>query len=590
MSDSERETQLSQATLAHQQGNFSTAERIYRELISQKTDPNIGYLLGTLLLQKGDYKGSIDFLAPLAEKQYNSADLHNNLGVAYQSVGRRQEAVKSFQNALKCDQNYPQGWQNLGKILADLQHYSHSEQCYREVCRLLPEDLAARQDWIQSLISAGMWSEAVEQIPMILEESSLRPEELRSLRGHLAYAYSQLGDYAAAIPLNEQELDQEPDQTAILANLCFLYEHVGRIEDAIAAGEKARDLAPQSAEVANNLGVAYRSAHRFEDALSTFTLAEQLNPQLPLPAFNRGSLLLSLERFADGWPGYERRLELTPQPEAWQKRTWWDGKPIPGKTLLIVCDQGFGDILMYARFLPRVRELSQARTILQIPQELTRLFQHARVGGLPLADQFVSEQESLPQADFLTPLMSAGQLLQLTPDQVTPSEPYLQVPSFSQRAGDKPVATRARKIGLCWRGNAAQAQDHVRTLSLKKLCSLSDVPNVEWVSMQFDATEEELQAWPGGLPVPEKKVMDFADTANQLAGLDLLITVDTAIAHLAGALQTPVWTLLPHTPDWRWHWEESSVRWYPGMRLFRQPAWGDWDQVLVEVQQALQSS
>jgi len=589
MGDSSRDQQLSQATEAHQHGDYQTAEKMYRKMLDSAPDDNVGYLLGTLLLQKGDPAQAIDHLKPVAERNPGSADLQNNLGVAYQSLGKRQEAVKAFQAALKANQDYPQAWQNLGKLLWEMNHRREAEMCYREAVRLLPDDLQCRQDWTQALVSTEKWDEAAREISVLLEQGKLSPENQIEWKTQLAYVAAQQHDYPRAIELSEEILDQQPDNMAILSNLSFLYEHVGRIDDAIQAAESAHQKAPGSAEILNNLGIALRTAHRCDEAIGAFSKAIDLNPELTLAAFNRGSTLLLTERYQEGWSDYENRLRLIPQQDELKALPLWNGEPIPGKKLLVACDQGFGDILMFARFLPLIRERSEAITTFRVPPEMLRLFNGSRLNGLPLADRFVSEDDALPQADFYFPLMSSGARFSLGIDDIGMTAPYLQAPA-SMSEPTREASASPRKIGLCWRGNKAQSQDHVRSLPLQTLRPLAESTDVEWVSLQIDATEEELAGWPASIQTSSPPLTNFAETAALLSQLDLVITVDTAVAHLAGALGRPTWTLIPWLPDWRWHLNRSDSPWYPTMRLYRQPAWGDWASVVAELQNELRQS
>ncbi|HBN76668.1 MAG TPA: hypothetical protein DD473_12790 [Planctomycetaceae bacterium] len=588
--ESTRDQQLAQATNAHQQGNFHAAEALYRQLLDSHQDDNVGYLLGTLLLQKGDAALAVEHLKPIAERHPESTDLHNNLGVAYQTLNQRQEAVKAFQASLKADQNYPQGWQNLGKLLFEMKHVREAEKCYREAVRLLPDDQACRQDWIQALITTEQWIEAAQEIEKLLQQKDLNSETEIEWKTQAAFVQAQMHNYVEATRLSEEVQARQPENITILANLSYLYEHIGEIDKAIAAGLEAQDKAPHSAEIANNLGVAYRSAHRMDEALAAFSKSIELNPDLPLATFNRGSTLLLTENYQAGWVDYERRLSLIPQPEELNGLKRWSGEKISGQKLLIVCDQGFGDLLMFARFLPLIRERSDAVTIFWAPPEMLRLLNASRVEGLPLADIFVSEDEPLPQADCMFPLMSAASQFDLEIEGIGMQNSYLQSPENPQiiKWLESTSVNSQKTVGLCWRGNAAQAQDHVRTMTLETLFPLSEIPGIRWVSLQMDADENELETWPGEIIPAKDHVKDFADTAAILQEIDLLITVDTAICHLAGAMQRPVWNMLPHTPDWRWHLNRKDSPWYPSMQLYRQAEWGKWKSVVEKLAADLQ--
>jgi len=406
-----------------------------------------------------------------------------------------------------------------------------------------------------------------------------------NLRTNVVFTLAKLHQYDEAIEHCKKVLLIDPNSVKMLSNLSYLHEHCGQIEEAITAAQKAFDLAPQSAEIANNLGIAYRSAHQIEPAISAFEKAIEINPEFSLALFNRGSTQLLDEQYPAGWEHYEARQALMAGSSELEAIPIWNGEPIPSKKLLITCDQGFGDAIQFCRFLPKIKQASQAEIILQSPPELQELFTNSFYHGEPLADQIISEADELPAPDFHFPMTSAGKLFQLTMKDIEIDESYLQAPESEEKIDqEKSVKT----IGLCWRGNPNQTQDHVRTMQLTSLHKLANLEGVRWVSFQIDATPEELASWPGEIEDCGSELKSFAETAAALEQIDLLITVDTAMAHLAGAMQRPAWTMLTQTPDWRWHLKRTDSPWYPGMKLFRQPTWGDWDSVIEQVKEELE--
>jgi len=574
MTDSVRDEKLTQATRLHQQGKLADAEAIYRQLWADREEDNLAYLLGTLQLQKGEARQAVQFLAPVAERRPDSADLQNNLGVAYQSTGERVKAMQSFQAAIKANGEYTQAYQNLGRMLMEIQDWARAEPCYRAASVLLPDDVPTRREWIRCLSMNNQWDEAAEQLVRLMDEQRSYPMLIAELKLQLAYARAQQKRYDDAIAIFEEQIEEHGDSAELQSNLSYLYEHSGRLEEALTAADTAIEYSPDVAEHYNNRGVALRSLHRLDEAESAFARAVQLRPDFALARFNRGSLQLMQQRYPEGWEQYESRLELIPPPVSVQALPLWNGDSLQGKTLVVYCDQGFGDALQFARFLPALRERAGGRVLFLVPEELVELF---RLDS-DLADEIIPETEQPVAADVRFPLLSSGWLLQISKDQIVPKFPCLPVPEST----DKTAGPQLR-VGLCWRGNAAQAQDHVRTATLETWKQLADVAGIEWHSLQVDATEEELASWPGGLQDIGRGTRSFLETAKRLQTLDLLITVDTAICHLAGGLGFPTWTVLPHTPDWRWHLDANETAWYPGMKLYRQQHWGDWDSALQQV-------
>ena len=586
MDDFERDQLLTQATSAHQMGDLQQAEADYRALWADKQDDNLSYLLGTLLLQKGDAEQAIDFLAPIAARHLNSADLQNNLGVAYQMVGNPQQALLAFQAAVRADKSYPQVYHNLGKLLVESRDFSNAEACYRQAVQLMPDDTQCRDEWVQVLIQLEKWEDVVRELELMLQ----RDPDNTTLRTNIVFALAKLHRYPEAIEHCNRILSIDPNSVKTLSNLSYLQEHCGQIEQAVASARKAFELAPQSAEIANNLGIAHRSAHQIEAAISSFEKAIELNPDFSLARFNLGSTQLLAEQYPAGWEHYEARQDLMEIRPELKDIPIWRGENIAGRKLLITCDQGFGDAIQFCRFLPRIRQASQAEIILQSPPELQELFFHSSYHGEQLADRIISETESLPNPDYHFPMTSAGKLFQLTIQEIGVDEPYLQAPACQDKQDnvEKVEVEQDRKtVALCWRGNPNQAQDHVRTMSLEALKKLAELESIRWVSLQIDANSEELSQWPTEIEDWGSRLKSFAETAKALERIDLLVTVDTAMAHLAGAMQRPVWTMLAHTPDWRWHLDRNDSPWYSSMKLFRQQSWGDWDSVVEQIRSEL---
>ncbi len=593
MQESEREQMLTRATELHMQGHLAQAEVYYYRLLEGGTDDNVQYLLGTLQLQNRKPDQAVRFLEPVAERHPESADLHNNLGVAYRSLKQPEKALKAFQAAIQANREYPQAYQNLGKLLSEGNQWTQAEACFRAATTLLPEDTEIHNDWIKALTQLQRWDEAAQELEKGLTRAAKGTQAESELNIQLAYCRTQQKRYAEAAELFEVEQKRHPQRPELLANLSYVYEHMGRLEESLQAADRAIELAPAIPELHNNRGVALRGLHRCEEALAAFWQAVSLRSDFALAEFNHGTLQLLMERYPQGWRGYERRLALVTKPPGIEALPTWTGEnPLTGGKLLVYCDQGFGDALQFVRFLPQIKERAGCPILLQLPEELLDLVRQSRIDGAPLADEFLVEGQTLPQVSACFPLLSCGTLLNLKMEELCPQPAYLQVPRATGEESTAAPETAAAvsgtlRVGLSWRGNAQQAQDHVRTMALSELNELASLPGIEWYSLQLDATPEELATWPTSLTDWGTSLKSFSDTAQKLDQLDLLISVDTAICHLAGALDKPVWTLLPHTPDWRWHLERTDSPWYPCMRLYRQSDWGDWSSAVTALKHDL---
>lgn len=378
-----------------------------------------------------------------------------------------------------------------------------------------------------------------------------------------------------------------PHDPRLLCNLSYLYEQLGRLELAAARAWEAIQLQPHMADAWNNLGMALRERHELSAAEAAFAHAVHLLPGHTLSAFNLATTQLLRGDYAAGWAGYEARCDLLEAPGPAVKLPRWRGQPIAGQTLVVWSDQGLGDAIQFVRFLPEIRARSGAVVRLAAPAALATLLQR-----IPGSDEVCAVSDIGAAGDWQIPLGSLAGVLGVTLSDLPWRERYL--PAFAEpgRATPRPLADARRElhVGLVWQGNPQQGRDFVRSCALRDLLPLSMAPGVRWHSLQVGRNvPEQLRSVAGEWSIADLGggLRDLAETAAVVERLDLVVTVDTSVAHLAGALGRPVWTLLGHTPDWRYGLTGAACPWYPTMRLFRQPRRGDWCAVAREVAEAL---
>jgi Flp pilus assembly protein TadD len=396
---------------------------------------------------------------------------------------------------------------------------------------------------------------------------------------NLASACQSLEDWDQAESLYLRILAQEPGSATARFNLARLLALTGREAEALPLLDAILSLDPSDGEAHLNRGFALARLGRLTEALAAYELAQACLPDPAEARWNHGILSLLQGDYGKGWAGYEARWSTAgfrplapahPQP-------LWRGEPFPGRTLLLQAEQGLGDTLMFARFLPRVRALG-GRVILEAPKPLLGVLGTCR--GL---DGVHPGGEPLPGFDLHLPLHSLGRLLCPTLAAIPGEIPYLAVPPEvpHRDALDARLAPSGDlRVGLAWTGNPGHAGNRRRSLPIDLLERLGDVPGIRWYSLQVPA--QGLPALPGAADLGPL-LADFSDSAHALANLDLLISVDTALVHLAGALGRPAWVLLPCYPDWRWLLERPDSPWYPSLRLYRQPKPGDWATVLARL-------
>lgn len=600
------------AVAEHQAGRLDRAAALYRQLLSvQPNHLDIQYLLGTLWLQKGDHRAAIEILESVRKQKEGVPEVHNNLGIAYNAVGKTQQAEVSFLRAIELRSNFDQAIFNLASLFESTRDFVQAEYYYRLSIEIDPNDPQATFNLGQVLKELRRYADAEDCYHRVLQ---VRSDDEATLIA-LGYVQVQQNKLDEAIQSFQQVIELDPEFAEVYSNLSFVYERQGRMEEAVLHALRAVAIKPNYAEGYNNLGTAYRGQHRLVDAASAFAKALEKNPNFALAEFNLATTWLLSGELGKGWPGYRRRLEIVSPPPLIPKLPEWDG--ISRGKVLLWSEQGYGDAIMAARLIPMVRERSGHSPDLRCQPSLRELF--SRIPGVgrilhayeveasegrkppvsssddtleglrpPLAAAVIMPLPKQPAAadyDYQLPLMSLWPAFGLELDTIPADVPYLLSPDSARAQwASRLSGNRGMLVGICWQGNPKQERDYVRSCPAECFSVLREVPGVQLVSLQFGVGEIHTPA--GILPLGAD-LLDFADTAGLIENLDLVITVDTAVAHLAGALGKPVWTLLANSADWRWFQEREDSPWYPTMRLFRQQGWGNWNSVFRMVTQAL---
>ncbi|MEO5374746.1 MAG: tetratricopeptide repeat protein [Alphaproteobacteria bacterium] len=647
---------LAAAVDHHTAGRMAEAEAIYRRILAGEPDnADALQLLGLLAHQCGNSADAVQLIQRAIGLDDAQAAWHNNLGEAYRALGKLQEAVLCYQRALSLAADFADAYVNLGFTLMDLGRIGDAEAAVRQVLEIRPRMVPALglmglvhrargrvdeavasfrqalelaptdtsvlinlgsllQDLGQVAEAIACYRTALETNPtsaaacnnmgLALTQLGLTEEATRwfshaiSLAPTFVEALNNLGnmmlrtDPMVAAEFYRRAVAVKPDHVNAWFNLGEALTRMSWLGEAETCYKRALGLDPRLALAHAGLANIRHYERRVEDALAITERALAMDPGCLQARWNRARALLLLGRYEDGWRDYECRLDLDrPRPEEFL-RTQWDGRPLPGGTLLLRAEQGLGDTLQFVRFVATVAERSGARVVLEVQPPLGRC-----LGGLPGAAQVLVRGEPLPAFDAQCALGSLPGLLGVTLDTVPASVPYVVpdpglVDHWRDRLPDAGGAgSPRRRIGLAWAGNPGHAQDLSRSMALSQLAPLLEVPGLHIVSLQKGPGAEQAHAdgLAGRLTPLGEAFTDLADTAAVMASLDLVITVDTAVAHLAGALGRPVWVLLSHVPDWRWGLEGDRSPWYPSARLFRQPTAGDWTTVVEEVVAALKS-
>lgn len=455
--------------------------------------------------------------------------------LAKQNSGNLGGALLTYRRVLSRDPGVADAWCNMGSVLHALGRDEEALEAFRRSLELHPANPAAHTG-LGSVLDA-------------------------------------MGDAEGALAHIREALALDPGNLVATSNLAGALARQGRLDEALEADRAALAMRPESPELNLNLGFTLMRMGRMGEAEALYLEALRLCPGLAKARWNLAYLRLLQGRYQEAWPDFPARLDV---PQGMDNlrgfaEPAWDGRPFPGRTLLVWVEQGLGDTLQFARYLPMARARG-GRVILQTYACIRDL-----LAAVPLADQVLSEHDELPPFDLQAPLLDLPALFGSTPVDLPPPVPLVPPAGHEPpEALRQKLAGGGRKAGLVWAGSPAHQDDARRSLDPALLAPLATVPGLRWHSLQVAP-----RAVP---PLPRVDLAphfrDFSDTAWAVARLDLVVTVDTAVAHLAGSMGVPTHLLLPFFPDWRWLMEGTSCPWYPSVRIHRQPAPGAWAPVI----------
>ena len=574
---------LEHAAAAYNAGRFFEAEQLCQQLVTRGT-------------------GSFDTFLLLGATQIN--------------LGRKHAALSSYETAIKLRPEVPRAHLRRGQILHQLERYADAVASYDQAIRLRPDFAMAYSDRGISLGALRRYHEALASYDRAVE---IRPDFAAAHfnRGNVLQDLNRLEEALAAY---DRALQSRPELAEAHCNRGNVLQKLKHYEQAIASYDRAISLRPGFAVAHSNRGAALQALNRYEEAITSYDCAINIRPDYPGALSDRGLALEGLNRHEEALASYSRAFNLQPDhaeahyawalcqllrgdfERGWQQHEWrwqaqqlhdrqrsftkplWLGdREIAGKTILLHAEQGFGDTIQFCRYVPLVAERG-AQVVLEVQKELTNL-----MGTLAGPSQVVSEGQALPNFDVHCPLLSLPLALGTRLDTIPSATPYLGVPAPPRINWDGQLPPRTRpRIGLAWSGRPTHRNDHNRSVRLSSLLPLLDV-DAAFVSLQTDVRPQDAPILKDRKDILQfgDHLTDFADTAALISNLDLVISVDTSLVHLAGALAKPVWILLPFCPDWRWLLDRDDSPWYPTARLFRQDASRNWDKVIVRVYDAL---
>jgi tetratricopeptide (TPR) repeat protein len=540
-----------QAKDAFARADYAEAERLCRLVLKHQPRDFSEYALGVIAVQTRRLDIALELLSRAVAVNPRHAMAHTYLGAALLLSQRATEALRSTRRALKLQPDDTTTLNIHACILGNLNRHEASIAACDAALKIKP-------DYMDALIN----------------------------RGHSQVQLNRLPEALASF---EQVLRLKADFVEIISNCGNVLKQLRRFDEALQRYDHALKLRPDYAEAAFNRGVTLGELLRPREAAASYARAVEINPQFIEARYNLGLTRLQMGDFAQGWKDYESRwqesLQLRTRPEFTQP-LWLGAESLKGKTILLHAEAGLGDTLQFCRYAKTVAARG-ARVVLQVQRPLVTL-----LTALAGAHKVLPNGARLPAFDYHCPLMSLPLAFKTTLKTIPADVPYVhsdpaRVAQWRKRLGRK---TKHPRIGLVWRGNPAHRNDPNRSLALADLLPLLQ-HKAEWISLQQTVSDSDaaLLAQHNGIRHFGAQLKDFADTTALVELMDWVITVDTSVAHLAGAKGKPLWILLPFNPDWRWLLARNDSPWYPSARLFRQPAIGDWASVIAKAGKALKS-
>ena len=536
---------LSKAISLHQAGNLNEAEALYRTILSSNSKHfDALTLLGNIYFHRGNLEEGVRLIGLSLDINPKQPGALNNRGNALCDLKRYDEALTSFDTAIALKPGYAEAYNNRGNALNDLNR---------------PDEALASCN--QAIALKPGFAEACNNRGNALNDLN-RPDEA-------------LASFDQAIALN-------PGYAEAYYNRGNALKDLKRPDEALPSYDQAIALKPGYAEAYNNRGVAFNDLKRHAEALASYDQAIALNPGYPETYSNKGVLKILLGEYEEGWELYEWRLKLDVAKKFtrnFPKPLWLGKESLADKTILLHTEQGLGDSVQFCRYVPMVEALG-AKVVLEVQEPLVGL-----ISTLKDSIRVIPRGSPLPEFDCHCPLMSLPLAFKTTVSTIPAKIPYLATDPNKQKLWQKKMGAKTKpRIGLVWSGAQIHQNDHNRSIPLDLLYPLLDLDlDFHCLQKEIRPLDRELLVKHRQIKTYENDLNDFSDTAALVSEMNLVISVDTSVAHLAGALGKPVWILLPFAPDYRWMTEREDSPWYPTARLFRQSQIGDWTSIIAKV-------
>jgi tetratricopeptide (TPR) repeat protein len=540
------------------------------------------YQLGRYFDDQGNSEEAARFFQKAIDSDPTLAAAYNDLGGIFQKLGQIEKAIPFYQKALKFQPDFSEAHYNLGNAYKESSRWPEAIEHIQKAIELDPGLPEAH--YILGI--AFYEQEQADEAIVSWQKALLLKPRFPEVYFNLGIAYYNKGRLEEALDLCLKAVELDSSLAEAHYNLGLVYYGKDLPDEAIRCWQKTLQINPGHRDAYNNMGAAFQEKHELNKAQRCFQKAIDNNPDFPEAHWNKSLCHLLAGSFPEGWEEYQWRFLINaifynrhfPQP-------LWEGDDLLGKRILLYAEQGFGDTIQFIRYVPLVVQKG-ARVIVECQEDLVPLLQ-----PMERIEKLIKFGQPLPAFDVHCPLLSLPLAFKTGLRDIPSNIPYLSLDShLIDKWNELTIKEQANlKVGLVWAGSPTHKKDRKRSMNFEAFKPLADIPGITFYNLQKGEAAAQIKNKPKGMKLIDmaKELVDFTETGALIKNLDLVISVDTAVAHLTGALGKPVWTLLPYAPDWRWMLNRKDSPWYPSMRLFRQPAPGDWDSVIQSVKDCL---
>jgi len=576
------QTMIEQPGRCRREGHHLQVERLHPQILPSHSDNSAAlHSLGIIAQQMGNHTMALEFIRKAIATNPQVPQFYNTLGLVHEGLGEYEQATLAYQEAISRHAHYAEAYHNMAIALQSQGQYAAAVEKCRQAVALKPDYAEAYNTMGYSLEKQQHYAEAATNYTQALQ---LKPDYVE-VYNHLGVVLNELGRSAEAIENYKRALQIDPEYSEVYNNLGIALKKQEQFAEAITCFGQALHYEPDFTEAHYNLANSLRDEGRCAEAIDSYLRAIRLQPDYAEAHWNMALTLLLSGNFTEGWKRYRRRrntdLEiLTDYHRSGKPR--WDGTPFEGKRLFVHYEQGLGDNIQFVRYLPLVKARG-GKVIFETLKPLIGLLK-----GFPGIDELVEYRPNEPTNvgfDVYASLFDMPNVFGTMMETIPAEVPYLFADPAKAEYWRGKLAGSGLKVGIVWAGSPEHGNDRYRSCKLACFAPLTKIDHVRLYALQKGEAVNQIDELTGMIPIIRLsgEFEDFTDTAAAIENLDLVISVDTSVLHLAGAMGKPTWALLPFSPEWRWMLHRPDSPWYPTMTLFRQKERTGWDPVFQRV-------